>query len=33
MTYYFIDKITAIIKRIIKAIIYNVNTSISAICL
>ena len=33
MTYYFIDKIIAIIKRMIKAIIYNVNTSISATCL
>ena len=33
MTYYFIDKIIAITKRIIKAITYNVNTSISAICL
>ena len=33
MTYYFIDKITAIIKRIIKAIKYNVNTSIVFICL
>ena len=33
MTYYFIDKIIAIIKRIIKAITYNVNTSIRVICL
>ena len=33
MTYYFIDKIIAIIKRMIKAIIYNVNTSIGVICL